>query len=47
MTFLTFSARIGTAPAVPGVERDGSGFEQIRYLLGVCRLGEDESLEFP
>ena len=29
------------------MERYGDGFEQIRNLLGVCRLEEDETLEFP
>ena len=44
---VTFSARIGTTPAVPGVERDGDSFEQIHDLLGICRLEEDETLKFP
>jgi len=44
---VTFSTRIGTTPAIPGVERDGDGFEQIHDLLGVCRLEEDETLELP
>ena len=45
MTLLTFGTRIGAAPTVSGVKRNGDSLEQIRDLISVGRLGEDETLQ--